>query len=334
MHPDPNPDRSPPDSAPRLNLVGDPDTAPDPGADDPPATPLEERQRLLAQHVKLVARGHTTGLFVYGAVGGLGKSKVIQETLTAEGAAFVLLNSHVTPLSLYATLFQHSKGKVIWLDDCDGLYGDLKILGLLRSALWGQGGERVVTYTSSQLGDLPNSFVFDSRIIMTANTVPKKNDAFKAVLSRVDVFELSATNEEVIALMRAVAAKGYDGLDPEDCLAVVDFIEANAAGRQLSLRLLEPSFKKVLFARSEGLDWGPLVATQLQTLGKSQAAGTADAKARELYALRRAIEQHPGSVADQQAHWSRATGKSRASFFRALARFREDSGEGSPPTSR
>ncbi|HMP02758.1 MAG TPA: hypothetical protein PKC45_09695, partial [Gemmatales bacterium] len=242
----------------------------------------------------------------------------------AEGAQVVVLNSHVTALSLYEVLFLNSKGKVVWLDDCDGLYGDLKILGLLRSALWGQGGERVVTYTSSQLGELPNSFVFESRIVMTANTIPKKNDAFRAVLSRIDVFELSASNEEVLDLMRAVASKGFDGLTPEEGLGVVEFIEANAAGRQLSLRLLEPSFKKVLFARTEGLAWEPLVRSQLQTLGRNQAgAPGTDSKANELHHLRQAVERHPGSVREQQAYWCKATGKSRASFFRALARLRE-----------
>lgn len=322
MVPAPIPE-TPPAEPPRLLLVEEPDAQADNGTGEP-MTSLEEKQRLLSHHVKLVARGLTNGLFVFGAVGGLGKSKVIQETLLAEGAQMVLLNSHITALSLYEVLFLNSKGKVVWLDDCDGLYGDLKILGLLRSALWGQGGQRVVTYTSSQLGELPNSFVFESRIIMTANTVPKKNDAFRAVLSRIDVFELSASNEEVLDLMRAVASKGFDGLTPEECLGVVEFMERNAAGRQLSLRLLEPSFKKVLFARTEGLAWEPLVRSQLQTLGRHQAgAPGTDSKANELHHLRQAAERHPGSVKEQQAYWCKATGKSRASFFRALARFRE-----------
>ncbi len=315
---------APDDFPPHLALVSESDND-----KENALTSLEEKQQLLSHHVKLVARGLTNGLFVYGAVGGLGKSKVIQETLLAEGAAMVLLNSHITALSLYEVLFLNQKGKVIWLDDCDGLYGDLKILGLLRSALWGQGGERIVTYTSSQLGELPNSFVFESRVIMTANTIPKKNDAFRAVLSRIDVFELSASNDEVLDLMRTVAAKGYDGLTPEQCLVVVDFIEKNAAGRQLSLRLLEPSFKKVLFARTEGLSWEPLVKTQLQTLGRNVAASTAiDTKAHEFHVLRQAIERHPESMKDQQVFWSKATGKSRASFFRVLGRYREESGIG------
>jgi hypothetical protein len=310
-------------AAPRLALVGEKDTREEGGE---VLTPLEEKQRLLSHHVKLVARGHSHGLFCYGACGGLGKSKVIQETLLAENASVVLLNSHVTALSLYEVMFLNQKAKILWLDDCDGLYADLKILGLLRSALWGQGGERIVTYTSSQLGELPNRFSFESRIIMTANTIPKRGNAFRAVLSRIDVYELSASNEEVIDLMRSVAANGHAELTPQECLEVVAFIEQHAEGRQLSMRLLEPSFRKVLFARSEGLEWQPLVQSQLQTLGKANMPAPIDTKAHERQCLLQAIERHPSSVKEQQAAFCKATGKSRASFFRALARFRAEGG--------
>ena len=42
--------------------------------DEEPLTALEERQNLLAHHVRLLARGMSVGLFVYGSQGGLGKS--------------------------------------------------------------------------------------------------------------------------------------------------------------------------------------------------------------------------------------------------------------------
>ena len=132
-------------------------------------------------------------------------------------------------------------------------------------ALWGS--PRIVTYGSSQLDDLPGSFVFESRIVFCGNVIPRRNDAFKAVLSRCDIFELSASQEEVVELMRRVAMAGYETLSPDDCLEVVDFIEQHGDDRAISLRLLEPSFRKVLYARSEGLDWRPLVLTQLKALG-------------------------------------------------------------------
>jgi hypothetical protein len=284
-------------------------------------TALEQRQELLGHHVRLLARGMSLGLFVYGSQGGLGKSRTVLRTLAEEGVSPVLVNSHITPLSLYACLYHNRQGKVIFFDDVDSIFSSMAHLGLLRSALWGT--PRIVSYSSSQLDDLPASFVFESRIVFCANVVPKRNDAFKAVLSRVDIFSLEASREEVLELMRRIALAGFDSLSPDDCLEVVDFIERNGDDRTLSMRLLEPSFKKVIYARSEGLDWRHLVLTQLKSLGrKEDTSRRIDGRAQELRLLHQVIEQFPRSVSEQQAFWCRATGKSRASFFRLLSKQR------------
>ena len=289
--------------------------------EDTTLTALEERQNLLAHHVRLVARGMSTGLFVYGSQGGLGKSRTVLRTLADEGVSPVLVNSHITPLALYATLYHNRSERVIFFDDVDSIYGSMSHLGLLRSALWGD--PRVVTYGSSQLDDLPGSFIFESRLIFSGNVIPRRNDAFKAVLSRCHIFQLHATQEEVVELMRSIASVGYETLTPDDCMEVVDFIEQNGDDRAISLRLLEPSFRKVLYARSEGLDWRPLVMTQLKSLGrKEDTSRRLDAKAQEIRTLHQAFERFPDTVAQQQVFWSWVTGKSRASFFRLLAKHR------------
>jgi hypothetical protein len=308
------------DSAPSTLTLINP-TQDDTAEDESTLTALEERQELLAHHVRLLARGMSAGLFVFGSQGGLGKSRTVLRTLADEGISPVLINSHVTPLALYATLYHNREGKVLVLDDVDSIFGSMSHLGLLRSALWGD--PRIVTYGSSQLDDLPASFVFESRIVFCGNVIPRRNDAFKAVLSRCDIFELSASQEEVIDLMRRVAMAGYETLTSDDCLEVVEFIERNGDDRAMSLRLLEPSFRKVLYSRSEGLDWRPLVMTQLKTLGrKEDTSRRLDARAHEIRTLHQAIERHPHSVSDQQTYWSKTTGKSRASFFRLLSKHR------------
>lgn len=307
---------------PALTLVNPaPDEPAQVVAEESTLTALEERQRLLAHHVKLLARGMSVGLFVFGSQGGLGKSRTILRTLAEEGISPVLVNSHITPLSLYSTFYFNRTDRVIFFDDVDSIFGSMAHLGLLRSALWGD--PRVVTYGSSQLDDLPPSFIFESRIVFAANVIPRKNDAFKAVLSRCDIYELSATQEEVLDLMRCIASKGYESLSPAECLEVVEYIEQNGDDRAISLRLLEPSLRKLEYARTEGLDWRPLVLTQLHTLGRKQDdSRRIDARANELRLLHEAAERYPQSVSDQQAFWSKATRKSRATFFRLLARHR------------
>lgn len=299
---------------------------PSDSATDESLTALEERQQLLAHHVRLVARKLSHALFVFGSQGGLGKSRTILRTLDAEGITPILINSHVTPLALYGILYQYREEKVIFFDDVDSMFSSMAHLGLLRSALWGN--PRIVTYNSSQLSDLPSSFEFTSQCIFAANCIPKKNDAFKAVLSRCDIFELSATNEEVIEMMRAISANGFQGLSPNLCATLIDFISENSEDRQLSMRLLGPSLRKLTYARSECLDWRPLVKSQLQTLGrKNDATKRLDNRNKDLRLLEQLLQKFPESIKDQQNHWCKATGKSRASFYRVLARFREEHGE-------
>lgn len=285
-------------------------------------TALEERQALLTHHVRMVARKVTNGLFVVGP-GGLGKSRVISQTLTEEGVVPILLNSHVTPLGLYSTMYQNRKDAVLWLDDADAVYVNLPILGLLRSALWGQGA-RTVTYTSSQLQDLPSSFEFTSRIICTANVVPKRNEPFRAVLSRVDVFELAASNEDVLELMRSMAEKGYSKLPPATCREVVDFIGRAGGSRQLSVRLFESSMRKVEYATGTGTDWQELVRSQLDQLGQTDSVlRPVDSMVHDLKCMAVAIEQHPSSVKLQLEVWQTMTAKSRATFFRTKKAFED-----------
>lgn len=289
-----------------------------------PMTALEERQATLAHMVRMVARGMSNGLFAFGP-GGLGKSRIISQTLADEGVSPILMNSHTTPLGLYTALFNHRDHAVLWLDDSDAMFTSMPVLGLLRSALWGTAGDRVVTYTSSALTGLPPSFSFTSRIIATANVVPTRNEAFRAVLSRIDTFTLTASNEEVVELLRTLARRGHDGLSPDVCGEVVEYIARVSGGRQLSVRVYEASLQKVRYAlQSDGTaDWRDLVRTQLNNLGQPADAGLRplDSKAHDLRCMAVAVEKHPENCKLQEEAWRSATGKSRATFFRVKREF-------------
>ena len=292
-----------------------------------PLTSLEEKQKLLAHHVRMVARKLSHSLFVFGAAGGLGKTRTILATLEEEDVEPVLINSHITPLALYGTLFLHREERVIFFDDVDSMFSSMPHLGLLRSALWGN--PRTITYGSSQLpGDLPSSFEFTSRCVFAANVIPKRNDAFKAVLSRCDIFELDATNAEVLETMRSVSANGFNGMTPDDCAMVIDFIEQHCTEKQISMRLLGPAMRKFSYARSEGIDWQPLVMSQLQALGQRKDLNKrSENQTKDHRALLAAILKHPDDVKLQQACWCDMTKKSRATFYRVLSRHRDEQGE-------
>ena len=64
--------------------------------------------------------------------------------------------------------------------------------------------------------------------------------------------------------------------------------------------------------------------SQLQSLGrKVDATKRMDNKAKDVRLLENVLRKFPDSVNDQQAEWSRVTSKSRASFYRTLARYRD-----------
>lgn len=288
---------------------------------------LEAKQELLSHHVKMVARKLSHSLLVFGSQPGLGKTRTILRTLDAEGVEPILVNSHVTPLALYSIFFQHREEAVLFMDDVDSVLGSMPHLGLLRSALWGN--PRVITYNSSQLpSGLPAAFEFSSRVIFCVNCVPKKNDAFNAVVSRCDVFELSADTQEILELMRSVSAKGFHGVSAEECERIIDYIAENCEDRQVSMRLLGPSIRKYLYARQEGLDWRPLVHSQLQALGrKCQTTKRLESKSHDVRLLREAISRHPDSPKDQMAYFCSKSQKSKATYYRILARYRDESAE-------
>lgn len=294
-----------------------------------PTTRLEQLQELLAHHVRIVAQKMSNGLFVYGSKGGLGKTKTILRTLCEEGVQPVILNGHCTPMALYEALYRNAD-KVVILDDADSLYRSLPALGILRSALWGEtNAKRLVTYNSTQ-SELPQSFHFSGQIVFVANIIPRNNAAFEAVLSRVDVFELSATNDDVLQLMRKLAVEGFEDLTATECLAVVDFIAEFASTRDLSLRLLEPSYRKVIYAKDANIDWRELVRTQLEQIGRDDTPSPVEGRAFEQSCMEEAVKANPSSVKDQEEMWCKATGKSRASFFRLKQKFEPPQ----PPTDQ
>ena len=72
-----------------------------------------------------------------------------------------------------------------------------------------------------------------------------------------------------------------------------------------------------------------MVKSQLQSLGrKNEATKRLDNHTKDFQALRIAISKNPDSVADQQEAWSKASGKSRASFFVSSGRATDTYHEG------
>lgn len=162
------------------------------------------------------------------------------------------------------------------------------------------------------------------------NSIPRRNEAFKAVLSRVDVFELVATNDELLEQMEVMARDGFGSLDPATCRQVVDYIRHADGNRQLRMRLYGSSLAKVEYAAATGTDWRELVRSQLDQSGGKDRDGIPkplDSKGHDRRCMALSVEKFPASVKQQEEWWREATGKSRASFFRSKREFEADHNE-------
>ena len=76
-------------------------------AEETTLTALEERQNLLAHHVRLVARGMSVGLFVFAVAGQVWARVARCSGRSPRGHVPGPGNSHITPLALYATLYHN-----------------------------------------------------------------------------------------------------------------------------------------------------------------------------------------------------------------------------------
>ncbi len=286
-------------------------------------TSVEEKQQTLANMTKMIAQSHYHSLFVISG-GGAGKTWTITRTLKEQGQDWLLLNSHCTALQLFRLLYQNRQNDlVIFFDDCDGMYRSAVHLGLLRSALYGQ-PDRIVTYHSSQLpDDLPSSFSTTSRFIFCANQIPKKCPMFDAVLTRCLVYRMDLSNDEIVEQFRVMSENGYPGCPPEAAAEIVDFIEQHGNERQLSMRLLTPAVRIYKFCTEQGTDWHPVLLAQLENLGRPT-SGTKrlNGHAKDARILKQAQEKFPDSVQQQQEWFTSKTAKSRATFYRALTRYK------------
>jgi hypothetical protein len=170
------------------------------------------------------------GMMVIGRRG-MGKSYNLLQRLDERGVKYCLLKGHHTPLSFYRMLYEHRKGCVLVLDDTVNVLKDREIQGLLLAAL--DYDNRFVYWnsTSPLMDGLPESFEFNSKIVMLCNEVPRDDSVFSALMDRCLVYRLELSRDEILEAIDAIVrAKGYP-------IEIAEFIRENADSLELSLRL-------------------------------------------------------------------------------------------------
>ena len=234
------------------------------------------------------------GLILKGGAG-LGKSyntiKVFKDLGMKKGKDYDILSAYTTPLELYQFLYENRKNKIIVLDDTMAFFDNKINIGIVLSALWGE-GKRIIHYHSSS-GKLkvPKSFIFESKIVWCVNTLPKE---LSPVKSRCFYHELEFSYKEKIKLFYEIAKIQNIPLN------IVDFIKNNSdeLTPDLDFRLL----LKIYDISLHNKNWKEITA---RLLGKSE----------KLILLKKYLEEST-SIGEAQKLWCADTGTHRATFYR------------------
>jgi hypothetical protein len=285
---------------------------------------LDNKLKLIRDRVRGVAGGFLYGLYLYGAAG-LGKSPSVIRTLEEDQVAFRVFNSHMTAKGLFRAL-GCAPSAVHVLEDMERLTDDRDAQGVLRSALWAQPDrEREVTWTTA---DRESRIVFSGGLIMLANRPLADLPELRALASRIAVHKLDLTEIEMAAHVRQVArsafARGKHHLDPEQCLAVAEYVigECRRLNCPLDLRLFENACLDYLQwdASCTSCDWHDLVENRIRQTADHFRYGLATLSREEQLAADRELVRHlcqeTQDPREQLRRWHERTGRSPATYYR------------------
>lgn len=211
---------------------------------------IEEIYYIPKQFVKMVIRGHSTGLVLWGEAG-LGKTYSTLRTFKEENVDFVISSGFSTPLEFYTFLWENRARHIIF-DDVGNLLRNPIILELLKSALYSPKGTRIVSYnTTSYKLSVPQKFEFTGSIIILINKLSPQDEDVKAVLDRIMHYELKLDYKTKLRVLTELIKQDYRELTMETRVRIMNWIRANTtpATTNLNLRLLFKIYEICRFDR-------------------------------------------------------------------------------------
>jgi hypothetical protein len=286
--------------------------------DDDLLASLDKKLAVVRSFIRGVAEGYHSGFYLWGE-GGISKSFTVAETLDKFGRPFKLTNSRVTAKGLFTHL-RDFPDAVHVMEDVETLFQDDHTVGVLRSALWGQ-GDRVVCWATALAKE---QFVFDGGIILLANCDLADLPLLRALKTRIACVNYKPTNDELAALMRQLArdgqVEGAARLGPAKALEVVDAIlqRCQRLQRNLDLRLLVNALKDRLQCEDGATecDWRDLLDARMSERVVLTGRGLRQQKKNNEREIAHQIVNLPPQ--ERLTAWEQATGKSLSSLYRCL----------------
>jgi hypothetical protein len=223
---------------------------------------LEKLYHTPIKYIEMVASGNAKGLLLFGE-SSLGKSYRVKKVLKdSKVKDYIFVSGHITPKKFYEKLYQ-AKDSLVIFDDVD-ILGNLIILNMIKACL-NENSNNVVEYHTSAKMDIPNSFVFNGRVIILLNDIPKRNEHLKAVESRVLKYHLKFTREEILKIIFEIAHKfEIDGTSVDERIMIAKWLKDSTtrATKNLNIRLY---LQAVEFYKYDKLNWEELAREQIIT---------------------------------------------------------------------
>jgi hypothetical protein len=184
------------------------------------------------------------GLMIIVSRAGLGKTSLVEETLELEGP--LILNSHITPLKFYETLYLKNISEndfLLVIDEAEMVFGNTKMKTMLK-ILCDTREDKVVSYISSSpaLKNIDQEFVTNAKVMVLINTLNPEDPQIKAIMSRGHLLHFTPSDQEIYNHMKEFAE------DKE----ILKFIKGFAP---FTMNLDLRTYVKAVESKNSGLDW-------------------------------------------------------------------------------
>lgn len=221
--------------------------------------------------------------------GGLGKTFIAEETLIEE--APLVFSGHVTPLSLYSTIFERTQEEqdvLIIFDDVDALMSNRSNVALLKQLCDTRDTKTVKYFSTSPIlstKGIPAEFETNCKVLMLMNSLKEEDPNMKALLTRSHHLQFEPSDKEILKTLKTFAN------DKE----ILKFLEIYVPfSTSLNFRV----YKRADELKRSGLDWHSSIVDDLHV----------DPQLLEIYQL---IKKYK---TDKERE--RAFSDSRATYFR------------------
>ena len=185
---------------------------------------LMRQIKIVKDRVRGVVHRKSNGLYLYGRAG-TSKTHTVCTTLDTLGVNYAYSNGHLTPIGLFE-LIAENRDRVIVMDDVTAIFNQPIAVQILLAALGNRHDDTGVRYVRHKTARGDRIVAFAGGIIGISNLSlsGQNNEVLRALNDRIFSINYDPSDDQIIALMMALARRGLRGVSPDECVMVCNFL--------------------------------------------------------------------------------------------------------------